>query len=114
MNIAEVTSHTVLRRMFMKKFGEKGKRTKLFAEKRFSEVHKYFQKFETVSDHRSKRISPVKGHLKEVVKSQIDLNPGSSIRKIASVLNSTYYSMRTTMKKDLHPKPYKYYRCQGK
>ena len=66
----------------------------------------------TATDHRSKKVSTVKRNLKKPVKSRIDSNPGSSIRKIASALNSTYYSVRTSMKKDLQLTPYKYRRCQ--
>ena len=50
-------SHPVVRRMFMKKFGMRGRRTKIFAEKLFSEVHTNFLKFGTVTDHRSKKVS---------------------------------------------------------
>ena len=64
-------SHTVVRQMFMKKFGIKGRRTKLFAEKYFSELHNHFLKFGTITDHRSKKVSPVKRNLKEAVKSPL-------------------------------------------
>ena len=96
------------------KFGIKGRRTKLFVEKRFSEVHIHFLKFGAVADHRSKKVSSVKRNLKEAVKIRIDLNPGSSIRKIASALNSIYYSVCSTMKKDLHLKPYNYHRTDAR
>ena len=36
-------SHTVVRRMFMKKFAIKSKRANIFAEKRFLEVHNHFK-----------------------------------------------------------------------
>ena len=85
---------------------------KVICRKRFLEVHNHFLKFGTVTDHRGKKMSPVKWNLKETVKSRIDSNPRSSIWKKASALNSTYYSVRTTMKSDLHLKPYKYPRCQ--
>ena len=39
-------------------YGIKGRRTKLFAEKWFSDVHNHFLKLGTVSDHRSKKVSP--------------------------------------------------------
>ena len=94
--------------MFMAKFGI----TKLIAEKWFPEMHNHFIKFGTVTDHRSKKMSPVKRNLKEAVKSRIDSNPDSSTRKIAAALNSTYYSVRTTMKIDLYLRPHKYHRCQ--
>ena len=80
--------------MFMKKFGIKGRRTKLFAEKRFSEVHNHFLKFGTVTDHRSK-----KSEEPHWLKSWL-FYP----KKMTSALNSTFYN--------LHLKPCKYHRCQ--
>ena len=78
--------------MFKKKFGI----TKLIAEKLFSEVHNHFIKFGTVTDHRSKKMSPVKRNLKEAVKSRIDSNSGSSIRKIAYSVRRYDYEKRYT------------------
>ena len=65
--------------IFVKKFDIQGRRTKLFSEKRFSEVHNHSLKFGTVTDRRSKKVSPVKRNVKETVKSRVDSNPDSPI-----------------------------------
>ena len=76
-------------------------------------MHNHFLKFGTFTDLWNKKVSPeleeclkFERNLKEAVKGHID----SDLR--ASALNSPYYSVRTTMKKDLHLKPYKYHRFQ--